>query len=207
VKNWWSTLTMRASAAEYRSLPLRGHDLLRDVPLYDVSSVYLPGGGSGRTVADIRALEAEMAPSHIATLLYGLRYFLGRVFGWDREPMRPEDSFLERLSERDRRDSEITPGTKHFRVEVPTLKSLPGSRVSGATLKDNGFTQPLHTENLDQIHLLFESHSRVGFLLAMSHRRFGRFQRAKPEATRSHRSTRPFRRRRSMIGTSTRCLL
>jgi outer membrane protein OmpA-like peptidoglycan-associated protein len=102
---------MRASAAEYRSLPLRGHDLLRDVPLYDVSSVDLPGGGSGRTVADIRALEAETAPSHIATLLYGLRYFLGRVFGWDREPMRPEDSLLERLSERDRRDSEITPGT------------------------------------------------------------------------------------------------
>ena len=115
---------MRASAAEYRSLPLRGHELLRDVPLYDVSSVDLPGGGSGRTVADIRALEAETAPSHIATLLYGLRYFLGRVFGWDREPMRPEDSFLERLSERDRRDSEITPGTLdgHFWV----LYQFPG---------------------------------------------------------------------------------
>jgi hypothetical protein len=111
VKNWWSTLTMRASAAEYRSLPLRGHELLRDVPLYDVSSLDLPGGGSGRTVADIRALESATTPSHIATFLYGLRYFLGRVFGWDREPMRPEDSFLERLSERDRRDTEITPGT------------------------------------------------------------------------------------------------
>jgi len=82
---------MRASAAEYRSLPLRGHELLRDVPLYDVSSVDLPGGGSGRTVADIRALESEPSPSHIATLLYGLRHFLGRVFGWDREPMRPEE--------------------------------------------------------------------------------------------------------------------
>src|SRR5256714_747260 len=102
---------MRASAAEYRSLPLRGHELLRDVPLYDVSSVDLPGGGSGRTVADIRALDSATAPSHIAILLYGLRYFLGRVFGWDREPMRPEDSFLERLSQRDRCDSEITPGT------------------------------------------------------------------------------------------------
>src|ERR1700681_2137283 len=72
VQNWWSTLTMRASAAEYRSLPLRGHELLRDVPLYDVSFVDLPGGGSGRTVADIRALESETAPSQIATLLYGL---------------------------------------------------------------------------------------------------------------------------------------
>ena len=115
------------SAADYRALPLRAHELLRDVPLYDVSSVDLPGGGSGRTVADIRALESATAPSHIATLLYGLRYFLGRVFGWDREPMRPEDSFLERLSERDRRDSEITPGTPdgHFWV----LYQFPGEAL------------------------------------------------------------------------------
>src|SRR5689334_15397263 len=41
VKNWRSTLTMCASAAEYRSLHLRVHELLRDVPLYDVSSVDL----------------------------------------------------------------------------------------------------------------------------------------------------------------------
>src|SRR5258708_28461935 len=27
---------------------------------------------------------------------------------------------------------------QHFKVEVPTFKSLPGSRVSGATLEDNG---------------------------------------------------------------------
>ena len=127
MKNRWLTLTMRASAAEYRSLPLRAHELLRDVLLYDVSSVDLPGGGSGRSVADIRALESETAPSHIATLLFGLRYFLGRVFGWDREPMRPEDSFLERLSERDRRDSEITPGTLdgHFWV----LYQFPGEAL------------------------------------------------------------------------------
>ena len=51
---WQSTLTMRASAAEYRALPLRAHELLRDVPLYDVSSVDLlvayPGRGSGGLV-------------------------------------------------------------------------------------------------------------------------------------------------------------
>ena len=118
---------MRASAAEYRSLPFRAHELLRDVPLYDVSSVDLPGGGRGRTVADIRALESETAPSHIASLLFGLRYFLGRLFGWDGDPMRPEDSFLERLSERDRRDSEITPGTLdgHFWV----LYQFPGEAL------------------------------------------------------------------------------
>src|SRR5580700_197899 len=43
---------MRASEAEYRSLPLRGHELLRDVPLYDVSSVDFleaAAGGPSRT--------------------------------------------------------------------------------------------------------------------------------------------------------------
>ena len=62
VKNWRSTLTMRASAAEYRSLHLRAHEFLRDVPLYDVSSVDLPGGGSGRTIADISAVVRQSAP-------------------------------------------------------------------------------------------------------------------------------------------------
>lgn len=127
VKNWRSTLTMRVSEAEYRSLNLRAHELLRDVPLYDVSSVDLPGGGNGRTIADIRTLESETPSSHIATLIYGLRYFLGWVFGWDRESMRPEDSFLERLSKSDRGDSEIPPGTLdgHFWV----LYQFPGEAL------------------------------------------------------------------------------
>ena len=103
---------MRASPAEYLNLKLRAHELLHDVPLYDVSVVDLPGGGAGRSVADIRKLESAAAPSRIAKALFGLRFSLGRVFGWDRTPMRPEDSLLSRLSERDRRDSEITPGTR-----------------------------------------------------------------------------------------------
>jgi hypothetical protein len=102
---------MRASPAEYLSLRLRSHELLRDVPLYDVSVVDLPGGGAGRSVADIRALDSAAAPSRIANGLYGARRFLGRVFGWDRVQTCPEESLLSRLSERDRRDSEITPGT------------------------------------------------------------------------------------------------
>ncbi len=102
---------MRASPAEYLSLRLRAHELLHDVPLYDVSVVDLPGGGAGRSVADIRALDSAAAPSRIANVLFGLRRFLGRAFGWDRVQMRPEESLLSRLSERDRRASEITPGT------------------------------------------------------------------------------------------------
>ena len=102
---------MRVSPAEYRRLDLRAHELLRDVPLYDVAAVDLPGGGAGRSVADIRALESAAAPSRVANAIYGLRHFLGRLFGWDRVPMPLEDSLLSRLSERDRRVSEITPGT------------------------------------------------------------------------------------------------
>jgi Protein of unknown function (DUF2867) len=102
---------MRASPAEYLGLKLRAHEVLHDVPLYDVSVVDLPGGGAGRSVADIRALDATLPPSRVANALFGVRRLLGRVFSWDRVPIRPEDSLLGRLSERDRRDSEIPPGT------------------------------------------------------------------------------------------------
>src|ERR1700737_1522735 len=94
---------MRAPPAEYLGLRLRAHELLHDVPLYDVSVVDLPGGGVGRSAADIRALDSTAAPSRIANVLYGVRRFLGRVFGWDRVQMRPEESLQSRMSERDGR--------------------------------------------------------------------------------------------------------
>jgi Protein of unknown function (DUF2867) len=102
---------MRVPPNEYLHLKLRAHELLRDIPLYDVTIVDLPGGGTGRSVADIRALASTAAPSRVAKALFGLRFFLGRVFGWDRERMLPERSMLARLSERDRRDSQIPSGT------------------------------------------------------------------------------------------------
>src|SRR5260370_2022952 len=94
---------MRASPAEYLRLDLRAHDLLRDVPLYDVSIVDLPGGGAGRSVADIRALESAAAPIRLANTIYGLRHFLGRVSGWDHVQMRPQASLLSPLSARQHR--------------------------------------------------------------------------------------------------------
>lgn len=100
-----------ASPAEYLSLKLRAHEVLQGIPLYDVSVVDLPGGGAGRTTPDIRALDSAAAPNRIAAVLFGVRRFLGRVFGWDRGRMRPEESLLSRLSERDLRTSEITPGS------------------------------------------------------------------------------------------------
>ena len=100
---------MWVSPAEYLRLDLRVHELLHDVPLYDVAVVDLPGGGDGRSVADIRTLESAATPSRVANAIYGLRHLIGRMFGWDRLQMRLEDSLLPRLSERDRADSEIPP--------------------------------------------------------------------------------------------------
>lgn len=97
---------------EYLGLRLRAHELLRGVPLYDVSVVDLPGGGPGRSIADIRVLDASTPPSRIAIVLYGARHFLGRTFGWDRREIRPEETLVPSLSERDRRESEVTPGTR-----------------------------------------------------------------------------------------------
>jgi hypothetical protein len=128
---------MRTSPAEYLKLPLRAHDLLRGVPLYDVSIVDLPGGGAGRRVADIRAIESSAAPSHIAEALYALRRLMGRAFGWDKVWMRPEESLVSRLSERDRRESEIAPGTPdgEFRVVYQfadeTLSEIRNGTVQG----------------------------------------------------------------------------
>lgn len=102
---------MRISPEEYSSLRLRTHEFLRGVPLYDVSAVDLPGGGSGRTLADVRVIEQAAAPSRVANALYALRRFLGRLFGWDKERMAPQRSLLPRLSEEDRRESEVVPGT------------------------------------------------------------------------------------------------
>ena len=117
---------MRISPAEYLTLDLRAHAVLRDVPLYDVSAVDLPGGGEGRTIADIIAVESAAPPSAIAATLFGVRRALGRVFGWDR--VAPGESLVSRLSQQDRRDSEVTPGTRDGFFDV--LYRFPREQLS-----------------------------------------------------------------------------
>ena len=102
---------MRVRPDDYLGLPLRAHDLLRGVPIHDVTIIDLPGGGDGRSLADVRALAATAPPSRAAEALFGLRRLLGRALGWDGAPIRAEDSLLPRLSETDRRASEVAPGT------------------------------------------------------------------------------------------------
>ena len=78
--------SLRRPPAEYLALPLEVHARLAGVPLRDVSAIDLPGGGPGRTVADVQALVPLgqlTAASRPARTLFALRARLGRMFGWD----------------------------------------------------------------------------------------------------------------------------
>lgn len=105
----------RASPGQYQALDLRAHALLAAVPLHDVWQVELPGGGPGRTIEDVRALlraERLRALGPAVRALFALRWWLGRVLGWDAP--RPDDaarSYRQRLSAEDRARSQVAPGT------------------------------------------------------------------------------------------------
>jgi hypothetical protein len=92
---------VRVSPGPYLALPLAVHGLLADVPLQDVSAVDLPGGGPGRTLADVRALfgpRERRRVNPVVRLLFGIRHVLGRLFGWDAPAHeRPELSYRARL--------------------------------------------------------------------------------------------------------------
>jgi hypothetical protein len=112
---------VRVDPDEYAGLDLRAHHLLADAPLHDAWAVDLPGGGE-RSIADIRAIvsfENLARINAVVRVLFSLRGWLGRVFGWDAERPSPAgSSFISRLSEEDRRASLVEPGTPEgpFRV-------------------------------------------------------------------------------------------
>jgi hypothetical protein len=112
---------MRVKPADFQRLNLRCHALLSDVPLHDVWAIPLNGGGPGRSIRDARAtLFGDRRPSNVAVRgLFALRWALGRAFGWDDERHDPPGmSYVHRLAEADRSQSEIPPGTREgpFRV-------------------------------------------------------------------------------------------
>ena len=113
---------MRVDPADFRRLDLRCHTLLRDVPLHDVWAISLRDGGPGRTIQDVRALLSdERRPrSNVAVrALFALRWWLGRRFRWDGDRNDPPGaSYVHRLTEADRRQSHVPPGTRDgpFRV-------------------------------------------------------------------------------------------
>jgi hypothetical protein len=113
---------MRARPADFQELNLRCHALLSDVPLHDVWAIPLNGGGSGRSIRDARAVlfdDRSQATNIAVRGLFALRWALGRAFGWDDERHDPSGmSYVHRLAEADRSQSQIPPGTREgpFRV-------------------------------------------------------------------------------------------
>jgi hypothetical protein len=107
---------MRVGREEFEALDLEVHSFLRGVPLNDVSAIDLPGGGPGRTLADVRALlgTEDLLHANAATrALFGLRFFLGRVFGWDRKARELfDESYVHRLSDEQRARSLLAPGAR-----------------------------------------------------------------------------------------------
>ena len=113
---------LRVKPADFQRLNLCCHALLNDVPLHDVWAIPLTGGGPGRSVRDARAilLGHRRSPTNFAVRgLFALRWALGRAFGWDDERHDPPGvSYVHRLAEADRSQSQVPPGTREgpFRV-------------------------------------------------------------------------------------------
>lgn len=113
---------MRVDPGDFRKLDLRCHALLSDVPLHDVWAIPLEDGGSGRTIQEVRALlfGERRPPTNVAVrALFALRWWLGGVLGWDDERHDPAAaSYIHRLTEADRAQSEVPPGTRDGRFRV-----------------------------------------------------------------------------------------
>jgi Protein of unknown function (DUF2867) len=113
---------VRVDPADFRRLDLRCHTLLGDVPLHDVWAIPLDGGGPGRSLQDVRALlhGDRQPPTNVwVRALFALRWWLGGIFRWDDERHDPPGaSYVHRLTEADRRQSRVLPGTREgpFRV-------------------------------------------------------------------------------------------
>jgi uncharacterized protein DUF2867 len=111
----------QVSTQEFARLPLRVHDFLAGVPLHDVWAVDLPRTRSGITLDEfMRTASGPLfTPSLAVRALLNIRFFVGRLFGWDREPAATAwETFATRLTIADRSKSLAPPGTPEglFRV-------------------------------------------------------------------------------------------
>jgi len=133
----------RISTQEFERLPLRVHDVLAGVPLHDVWAVDLPQVRSGITLDEfLRAAGGRpFTPSPIVRALLSIRFFIGRCFGWDREPdTRVRETFITRLTTADLSKSLAPAGKREgpfrivYRFENEQLLEVMNRTVHGAAL-------------------------------------------------------------------------
>ena len=109
------------AAEKFEGVPLRVHTFLAGVPLHDVWAVDLPRTRPGITLNEF--LRSGQTHAHrlplIVRILLGIRFAIGRLLGWDREPAATGwEPFAKRLTTADRSESLAVPGTSEgfFRV-------------------------------------------------------------------------------------------
>ena len=131
------------STREFERLPLRVHDFLAGVPLHDVWAVDLPRVRSGITLDEfLRAAGSRpFTLFPIVRALLNIRLFVGRLFGWDREPdATVRETFATRLTTADRSKSLAPAGTREgpfrmvYRFENEQLLELINRTAHAAAL-------------------------------------------------------------------------
>lgn len=112
----------RISNSEFERMPFRVHEVLEGVPLHDVWCVRLPRTRAGITLDDFLRIGGErpFQPSAVVRMLLGLRFFIGRLLGWDRHAADAADaeSFASRVSAADQSSSLAPPGAPAGRFRV-----------------------------------------------------------------------------------------
>ena len=136
-------LMPRIPPREFERLPLRVHRFLAGVPLHDVWAVDLPRTRSGITLDDfLRAADGRpFTPSMMVRALLGIRLFVGRLLGWDREPDRAVvETFATRLTTADLSQTLTPAGTRErlfrtvYRFKNEQLLEVVNRTVHGAAL-------------------------------------------------------------------------
>ncbi len=133
----------RISTQEFERLPLRVHDFLAGVPLHDVWAVDLPRTRSGITLDEfLRTASTRVCTlSPVVRALLNVRLFVGRLLGWDREPVACAwETFATRLTTADRSKSLTLAGTREglfrivYRFENEQLLEVINRTAHGAAL-------------------------------------------------------------------------
>jgi len=134
----------QVSKSEFEQLPLRAHQFLAGVPLHDAWAVDLPSPRSGITLDEFlrAANEQPFTLSPVVRGLLELRFFIGRLFAWDRPrpSLRAAPTFADRLTDADRTRSLIPAGASEgpfqvvYRFENEKLVELVNRTVHAAAL-------------------------------------------------------------------------
>ena len=131
------------STQEFERLPLRVHEFLADVPLHDVWAIDLPRMRSGITLDEFLRTAGALpfTPSAVVRALLSIRFFVGRLLGWDRDPdATVRETFTARLTTADRSKSLASAGTREgpfrlvYRFENEQLLELSNRTAQAAAL-------------------------------------------------------------------------